>query len=59
MKIEKLKDKIVCDVPGCGNLAEFRLTFDGKSASFNLCRSCFSELKKAVMATGGKNDERK
>ena len=59
MRIEKLKDKIVCDVPGCGNLAEYRLTAEKTSASFNMCRSCFSELKKAVAATGGKNDERK
>lgn len=58
MKIEKIGQPIVCDVLGCGNLAEYRLTFEGTGASYNLCRRCFDELKQTAV-TGGKNERKR
>ena len=57
MKIEKIRQPIVCDVLGCGNLADYKMTFDGTGASYNLCRRCFTELKRACAA--GDKDERR
>ena len=50
MEIEKIKNSIVCDFMGCGNLADFKITNgkDGKSNPFNICRSCAKKLQIAL-----------
>lgn len=58
MRIEKLNNKIVCDVLGCAELSEYRLVYDGK-CTFNLCPNCFAELKKALLSFGGKTNDKR
>ena len=47
MKIENLNAKIVCDVPGCKELAVAKMTFSA-GAQVQICGKCMSEIKKAL-----------
>ena len=59
MEIEKIKDSIVCDFMGCGNLADYKISNgkdDGKTNTFNICRSCAKKLQVALCGLSeGKN----
>ncbi len=59
MEIEKIKDSIVCDFMGCGNLADYKISNgkdDGKTNTFNICRSCAKKLQVALSGLSeGKN----
>ena len=63
MEIEKIKDSIVCDFMGCGNLADYKISNgkdDGKTNTFNICRSCAKKLHVALsglaeVKSSGKN----
>ena len=51
MVIEKIKDSIVCDFIGCGNLADYKISNgedDGKTNPFNICQSCANKLHVAL-----------
>lgn len=58
MKIERVEEAIVCDVPGCGRLAKKRLSFTGGGSAI-LCDECFGELKRGIFGKGEKSEERK
>ena len=51
MEIEKIKNSIVCDFMGCGNLADYKISNgkdDGKVNTFNICRDCAKKLHVAL-----------
>ena len=51
MEIEKIKNSIVCDFLGCGNLADYKISngeADGKINGFHVCRSCAKKLHVAL-----------
>lgn len=47
MKKEKIDLSIVCDTPGCGNLATQKLTFTRTGASILVCDECMKEIADA------------
>lgn len=51
MIVEKIKEAIVCDMVGCGNLAVYQIKngeADLPADSLNLCKDCASKLTKAL-----------
>ncbi len=56
MEIEKIKNSIVCDFIGCGNLSDYKISngkADGKTNPFNICRSCAKKLHVALSGIAG------
>jgi len=47
MKIEKTTEKIVCDVTGCGNLADYLVTSSTGAKAF-VCKRCLKEADDAL-----------
>lgn len=47
MKTEKAIDKIVCDVVGCGKIADYKLIMSTGAVAF-ICADCADELKKGL-----------
>jgi len=63
MKIVKNEYKIVCDVKGCANMAEYRLIMDvGESDQLCMCSAClrefYREAAKSIRAEGKENAEK-
>ena len=58
MKVEKTEVKVVCDVTGCGNLAEYKVTTRMGTHTF-ICADCMREMKecfeKSAEKTKGEN----
>ena len=46
MRIEKLNHKVVCDLLGCGKLADYSIVTDG-GERIDICHDCAVKLKKA------------
>ncbi|MBQ3234797.1 MAG: hypothetical protein IJA97_01390 [Clostridia bacterium] len=52
MIIKKSDTPIVCDIGGCGKMAEFFIKKDEKSSdyySLKLCRDCATEIKNLLV----------
>jgi len=47
MKINKTSEKIVCDVTGCGKLADCEIIADTGARVF-ICEECLKKLKRAL-----------
>lgn len=45
MKLQKISYQIGCDIPGCGRLSTYSLTFKGSSEKFHICDACAEEMK--------------
>lgn len=56
MRKEKLDEKTVCDVIGCGGLSTYRLTFDNGTNIF-LCDKCYLEAKNFFINESGENEK--
>lgn len=52
MKIEKTDYTICCDVPGCGKIADYCISFEGNNNKFFLCEKCVSQLKNELNSVG-------
>ena len=51
MEIEQIKDLIVCDIQGCGNLAEYQIKMtsnDESKDTFKICKTCAKNLYKGL-----------
>ena len=63
MKTEKIKNKIVCDMPGCGNLAETEYKIGDGAQGLKLCENCaktiYAELFKNFGKGGAEIDGKK
>ena len=47
MKINKTAEKIVCDVPGCGKLADYEIIGPTGARTF-ICAGCIKKMKQAL-----------
>lgn len=57
MKKQKLDEKIVCDLTGCGRLSTYRLTFRNGTTVF-VCKDCFDEAREFFVKEN-ENDNKK
>lgn len=54
MKIEKINYKIGCDMPECGRLSTYSLTFCEANTRFHVCSECAENLAKELKRVGVK-----
>ena len=52
MTIKKTTDKIVCDVTGCGNLADYVVTAKTGARTF-VCEKCLKEMARCLKEFNG------
>lgn len=52
MKLEKIDYPICCDVPGCGALSTYKLTFGDKTTKIHICATCRKKLLRELKKFG-------
>lgn len=51
MKLSQINYQIVCDVPGCGQMADYAVEING-NVKVHFCKKCLAEIKSLVNEKG-------